>query len=301
MDVSIIIVNYKTASLIFDCIKSVIKMTDSIDYEVIVVDNNSNDDIKERLQQINDERVSLIALKDNIGFGRANNEGLKLAKGRNILFLNPDTVLLNSAINLLSHYLDSNNHVGACGGNLYDWNMKPASSFRRIFPGIKWSLSELSLYSLEKLLFRNNWMFNYSNKALTVAYISGADLMVKKEILDKVSGFDPDYFMYYEETDLCYRIHQFGYDIISIPTAKIQHLEGKSFATDPDKPVSETGLRYSEKSRTIYFKKNTGWLCRFIDRACYPLHLLFAMFLFRNKPKVLSVYKTTYAIYRNKI
>ena len=105
-DVSIIIVNYKTSKLVADCIKSVINFTEGISYEVIVVDNNSEQDFKnEIIREVPDaskDNFHFIPLSENIGFGRANNEGLKIAGGRNIFFLNPDTILLNNAIKILS-------------------------------------------------------------------------------------------------------------------------------------------------------------------------------------------------------
>ena len=100
IDVSIIIVNYKTVSLILKCLDSIQRLTRKISYEIIVVDNNSNDDFATYIQQQYPE-VKCVSLPENMGFGRANNEGVKLAKGRNILFLNPDTILLNDAISIL--------------------------------------------------------------------------------------------------------------------------------------------------------------------------------------------------------
>ena len=123
MDVSVIIVNYKTVPLILDCLESLRAKTKGITYEVIVVDNNSGDDFQERILERFPE-VQCLPLPENVGFGRANNEGLKIAKGRNIFFLNPDTLLLNNAIKILSDYLDGHPQVGACGGNLYDAEMK---------------------------------------------------------------------------------------------------------------------------------------------------------------------------------
>ena len=101
MDVSIIIVNYKTLSLIVNCIRSIIEKTDGISYEIIVVDNNSNDDFSKCLKDKFGNLVKCVPLQENIGFGRANNEGLKIATGRNIFYLNPDTLLINNAIKIL--------------------------------------------------------------------------------------------------------------------------------------------------------------------------------------------------------
>src|SRR5574344_1075300 len=282
MDVSVIIVNYKTSKLVVDCINTIIEHTTGLSYEIIVVDNDSKDDIDEVIQRNFSSKVNVLLLPENIGFGKANNEGMKIATGRNILFLNPDTLILGPAIMVLSQFLDSHNQVGACGGNLLDWEMKPAISFRRIFPGALWSLSELTFYKLESLIYRRNWMYNFSNVPISVAYISGADLMVKSSVLNAVGGFCPDFFMYYEETDLCYRISHTSqkWKIYSVPEAQIQHLEGKSFVTDPSKKVSKVGLSYSEKSRNIYYHRNVNAFGRLVARCLYPLHLKLGTILF---------------------
>ncbi len=282
MDVSIIIVNYKTADLIANAITSIIRLTKDISYEIIVVDNNSNDNCYNLLKDTfkNDIELSFISLKENKGFGMANNEGVYIAKGRNILFLNPDTLLINNAIKELSNYLDNHNDVGACGGNLYDELMKPAQSFYRILPSLKWDLSILTFRKIEKLIFGGNYIFNYTDHPIKVGYITGADLMVKKKILDEFGGFSSDFFMYYEETDLCCRIKKHGYKIINVPTAKIQHLEGKSFDREQS-ILNIERIKMSEESRLIYYKRNVGHVEIRIANITYSFALSLNKFIFR--------------------
>lgn len=280
MDVSIIIVNYNTKELTAQTINSVYKMTRGISFEVILVDNASIDGSKDYFQT--DNRINYIYSEENLGFGRANNLGLSIAKGRNILFLNPDTVLINNAIKILSDYIDQHNNVGACGGNLYNEDMKPAISYRRVFPGILDELSYLFFHIPEKLFCRKSRIHNYTNKPLNVANISGADLMVKKCVLNKVGYFSPVYFMYYEETDLCFRISKARYRIVSVPTARIQHLEGKSFksAFDPMR------IRVSEKGRDNFYKQNYSPLYHKMANLiyCLTLNLHYVLFgLLGNK------------------
>ena len=249
MDVSIIIVNYRTVPLILDCLASVYALTIGVDYEIIVVDNNSGDGFQERIQERFPEVVCL-PLSENIGFGRANNEGLKIARGRNIFFLNPDTLLLNNSVKYLSDYLDAHPNVGVCGGNLYDVEMRPMHSYRMYLPGILWELNDLLGGNLvDKLLWGKNRQFNHTGKSRSVGYITGADMMVRREVLDKVCCFSPRFFMYYEETELTYRIKKAGYKVVSVPQAKIQHLEGKSF-----KPgINVSRIRYSIEGRNTYY------------------------------------------------
>lgn len=248
IDLSIIIVNYHSFDLLCSCIDSIIKNTKLINYEIIVVDNNSNENCKQRIEERFDFSIKCIELQSNIGFGKANNEGLKIADGRNIIFLNPDTILINDALTILSQHLDRNGKTGAVGGNLYDSEMQPTRSYRRRRPDIIWLLDTLLFFNQgERLLLKKNLFFNNSSKNIDIGYVVGADLMVKKEILDSIGGFNPIFFMYYEEIELCNRINKAGFKIQNIPYAKIQHLEGKS--------TSNISFRASEmyKSLRNYF------------------------------------------------
>ena len=247
-DISVVFVNYKTVPLILNCLESVYAKTREISYEIIVVDNNSGDDFQQTIQAKYPE-VKCLPLSENIGFGRANNEGLKIASGRNILFLNPDTLLLNNAVKILSDYLDAHPEVGVCGGNLYDEEMKPTHSYRMCLPGIYWELNDLFHGLLDKARWGKNAQFNHTGKPRNVGYITGADMIVRREILDKVGSFSPEFFMYYEETELTYRIKKAGYKVVSIPEAEIQHLEGKSF----EKSKSRIRIELLERGRKQYY------------------------------------------------
>ena len=275
-DVSIIIVNYNTKDLTALCINSVFEKTLGLSFEVILVDNSSKDGSRELFNK--DNRIIYIYSEENLGFGRANNLGLKIAQGRNVLFLNPDTILFNNAAKILSNFLDENQSVGACGGNLVDEEMRPALSFKRIFPGLMWECNNLLFHLPEKLYYGKSWFYNHTIDELDVAYISGADLMVRKDILDKVGSFSPDFFMYYEETDLCFRISRAGYKIKSIPSANIQHLEGKSFQPSV---VNIKRIEVSEIGRSIFYKKNYTVRYTNLANLVYKIALFFHQLIFK--------------------
>lgn len=270
MDVSVIIVNYKTVPLILNCLESLQAKTEKITYEVIVVDNNSGDDFQGRILDRFPE-VRCLPLPENVGFGRANNEGLKIAKGRKILFLNPDTLLLNNAIKILSDYLDGHPQVGVCGGNLYDEDMDPAHSYRMMLPSIKWELNGLLHGLIEKCCWASNSQFNYTGNPLSVGYITGADMMVRREVLDQVGVFSPLFFMYYEETELSFRIKEAGFDIVSVPGAQIQHLEGKSFGGNG---INRWKIRCQEESHRLYYQLTSRFAYRWCAYALYCVTLL---------------------------
>ena len=273
-DVSIIIVNYNTASLLCDAINSVIEKTEGIEYEIIVVDNNSDDNSENIIPQKYGKKVVYIKLPENIGFGRANNEGVKYAKGRNILLLNPDTILINNAIKILSDYLDNHSGTAVCGGNLYDENLNPAHSFSRHFISIFYEIDLFALNWLSKIRYGKNSEFNNTEKNLKVACIVGADLMIKKAVFEQVGGFDADFFMYHEEQELCFRIKKNGYKIESIPEAKIIHLEGKSFTSNLDRQKRQL------EAQNLFYKKTHSSLYRNIANGIFYLTAITRLFVF---------------------
>lgn len=283
--VSIIIVNYKTVSLVTDCIKSIIEKTKDMSYEIIVVDNNSDDGIKAIINKEFSNNVKCILLKENIGFGLANNEGFRIATGEYILCLNPDTVLINNAIKELADYLDKSPEVGICGGNLYDAQNQPTHSFSRVLPGIRHELYELSAHRLDNIIYSQNREFNHTGKPMEVGYITGADMMVRRDIINHVGGFSKAFFMYYEETDLTARIKQAGWKVMSVPSAHIHHLEGASF--NANKVFNPIRYQISEKSRNIYMHRNISAWKRFICNAIhfFTIHFYYYLLKIADNPR----------------
>ena len=286
-DVSIIIVNYHVVHLIADCIDSIIRHTKGISYEIIVVDNNSQPEMKEFLYQRLDnktpESLKVVNLPENIGFGRANNEGFKIAQGDKIFFLNPDTILLNNAVKILSDFLDNHKEVGACGGNIYDQFGQPTFSFWRVFPGLYYDLDALFKYIPTKLIYGPNLHHNFTRKPCEVAYIIGADLMTRRHILKETGGFSPEFFMFFEESDLCRRIRRLGYKIFSVPEAKIIHLESKTF--EKNSFPGEKRVILSENSRNIYLQRNFGKAARLLSNSVYWFFLKTRVLLLQDKNK----------------
>jgi GT2 family glycosyltransferase len=227
MTISIIIVNYNTWQCLKNCLKSIKDKVTGIDYEIIVVDNDSQDGSREMLRE-NFLDVTLIC-SENRGFGAANNRGVQVAQGRNILFLNPDTLLINNAVKIMSDYLDAHSEVGACGGNLYQADgTTPVNSCWNFYSDVTGAFNLITATFALRTLHPKTHKYNRSKCPLRVAWVSGANLMVRKSVLDQTGGFDEDFFMYCEDMELCYRIHQVGFLIMSLPDAKIIHLEGQS-------------------------------------------------------------------------
>lgn len=226
-ELSIIYVNYNTADQVMTSVESVRRHTKGIDYEIIVADNNSKDD--ENLQKlIDDETIKVVKLDDNYGFGKANNAGVKECTGEYIFLLNPDTICHDNSIKKLLDCLKADQTIGVISPNLINAESKPTHSFRRAGDGILTELN-FALFGLPyKILYGSDFEFNHSDKQLEVAYSCGAAMMMKKDIFEKVDGFDETFFMYYEDQDLCNRIKKTGLRIVNEPKAIIQHLEGTS-------------------------------------------------------------------------
>jgi GT2 family glycosyltransferase len=283
MDVSVIIVNYNTIKYLVNTIDSLFEKTTDIEFEILVVDNNSSDNSKCILYEKYGDKITYLALPDNVGFGWANNTAAEIAKGRNLFLLNPDTILMNNAVKILSDYLDCHGQVAVCGGNLFDEEYKPIHSFRRTLSPIFDELNKLFLGFPEKIIYRNETMFNHTQKPIEVAYITGADMMIQKEIFDRLGGFDRDFFMYYEESELSYRIHKLNYKIVSIPDAHIIHLERKSFSSN---------LNRAEKflaGRRMFLSKTKNSITKIIADGIFFINASLRVMIFsivRNTEKV---------------
>lgn len=294
MDVSVIIVNYNTAQITKNTIASLFEKTEGLEYEVIVVDNASSDNSKQLLAESFGNRINYLQLNNNIGFGRANNVGLEIAKGRNVFLLNPDILLINNAVKILSDFVDSTPNCGVCGGNLYDENKMPAYSFGRMLYSPWFELNRVLLYIPLLIRFGKNIVFNHSKKVLKVAHIVGADMMFNGKILKQLGGFDSDFFMYCEETELCYRVKKLGFHCYSVPAAEIIHLEGKSFTVSENREI-----RYLEGRETYYKKTSTlnGYMLA-NKFNLIALNMRLFIFMLQKKKKEMKKYQEKKAIFK---
>lgn len=255
MDVSIIIVNYNTLELTKNTIESVLEKTKDINYEIILVDNASVDGSVEFFEKNYSDKIIFIKSNENLGFGRANNKGIKKSKGKYIFLLNSDTLLINNAIKILFDFMEKNQNIGVCGGNLYTANFNPSHSYREKLNNLYTELQDYFdiVKKLRKKFLNKRNDYNYTNIPIEVGYITGADMMISREVIEKLKYcFDKDIFMYYEEVELTYRIKKLGYKSYNIPAAKIIHLEGQSF------DFKEERYRRHIQGKYIYFIKCYG-------------------------------------------
>lgn len=256
-DVSIILVNYKTPKMTLETINSIIEKTKNLKYEIIVVDNSEDVNESKELIELIGEKANVIISDENLGFGKANNLGSKYACGKYIYFLNTDVILLNNAIFELYDFMEKNDKCGVAGSNLYRIDKKPNHSYSKYEKNLKNEKKSMSFYQgLKKRILRKRPDFNYSDMPIRIfGYVCGASLMMKKELFDKLEGFDRDIFMYAEESLLCYRlIHELGYDIYNVPASKIIHLEGGSV----EKEISDLRAKLYVDGNFIYYQKLFG-------------------------------------------
>lgn len=240
VNLSIIIISYNTCKMTLDCLRSVYNEAISDDYEILVFDNNSSDhSVKEIRREFPD--VKLIAHPDNLGFAQGNNECIRQATGKYILLLNPDTVVLNNAIDKLLTFALDNEKAGVWGGKTLfaDHSLNPSSCWGRM---TLWN--QFCRASGLTGLFKNSEFFNSEayggwlrDSERKVDIVSGCFFLIKNELWSKLNGFDAKFFMYGEEADFCLRARKLGYEPMVTHKAEIIHYGGASERNESDKMV----------------------------------------------------------------
>lgn len=233
MKFSIIIVTYNSEKFIGACLESIFRETKEPDFEIIVIDNDSRDQTIPIIKKF--PRVLLIENKQNIGFAKANNLGLKKATGDYVLFLNPDTEVKNQAIDRLVRRLEQNPNVAMATGALFYPDGLRQPNIKRhptiasqLLIALKLTRLPWPLATLQKYLAKD---FNYT-AASEVEQIMGACMLGRRQQLKSVGGFDEDYFIWFEDIELCLTYDKRGWPIIYYPEAVFIHHESTSFKTN---------------------------------------------------------------------
>lgn len=264
MDVSVIIVSFNTRELLRDCLDSIIKKTSGLKYEVIIVDNASSDGSVDMVKK-EFPWIRIIESKKNIGFGRANNLGMEYATGEYCLLLNSDTILLNNAIKSFYDYASLHQECGVLGSILLDSNQNPSHSFGYL-PTPQRLLKDLIFRYLSIIHKFPPYLAKEVDAQLPVEYITGADLWIPASVWKQIGGFDPDYFLYFEETDLQKRMKDNGISRTIIPGPRIMHLEGGS---DSGPIWTEQRHKRFFNSQKIYLKKHFSKFINLIFNVIY--------------------------------
>jgi len=220
IELSVIIVNHNGLKYLKNCLDSLYENLQNTTFEIIVIDNNSNDKSCSYIKE-NYPNVILIESKENLGFGKGNNLGVKNAKGKIILLLNNDTVLLDSIAPAIE-ILTKNENIGILTVKMLDGNKKYIPSVGKFPSPLK--MLKFSFLNEKRLEFISG-KFD-SNKIYNVDWVSGAFMLIRKKDYDAVRGFDPDYFMYVEDVDLCKRMTDIGKECVFIPSLSYIHFVG---------------------------------------------------------------------------
>ena len=257
MDVSVCIVNWNTKDLLRKCIRSIKDKTVALNYEIIVVDNNSSDGSTEMLRDEFPD-CKCIESHENLGFARGNNLAARQANGRYILFLNPDTELVTNALYGMFSFLESSAGYGATGCKLIYPDGKIQYTCASTFPT---PFRELSFLFLLNRIFPKSKSFSAREldywdhmDSREVDCLSGACIMAKSELIVKLGGFDEKIFMYSEDLDLCYKILNEGSRIYYLSTEVIMHHEGASSR----KKSSNFAPLMQKQSNYYFISKNYG-------------------------------------------
>lgn len=273
MDVSVIIVNYNTKELTKNCIDSIFEKTSGVTFEVILVDNASTDGSVELFEQ--DDRIRFVKSRNNLGFGRANNLGVTKAMGDYLFFLNSDTYLENNSIKFFFDFAEAHEEkqMGAIGSLLKHEDQSCCHSYA-LFPSMWDELIKPILLPLSRMIGKP-WQYLdkplFKGSSMPVDYVTGADIFVKKTIIEKFGAFDPDFFMYYEDSEMQYRWKKAGYTSYIISTPQIVHLEGVS-SLQPGlikRNVRKELMVY--KSMFLYMKKTSSAGKYLFFRLCFAM------------------------------
>ncbi|OGM02398.1 hypothetical protein A2115_02955 [Candidatus Woesebacteria bacterium GWA1_41_8] len=261
MDLSIIIVNYNTKDLLINCLGSIRKKTKGIEYEIIVIDNASSDGSVGILKRLEGRDVKVILNRQNLGFAKANNQGIRIAKGRFILLLNSDTKIEDSVLVDMIAFMDKNPRIGiaSCALRGKNGSLQATGGYFPTLPRVfSWMFFLDDIPLLDKIIKPFHPMHEKSpfykgesffKRTGLRDWVTGAFFLIRKEVLDEVGLLDEDYFMYTEEVDLSFRAKKKGWEVWYLPDWAIVHLGGASSA-------SEFPIISEYKGVKIFYKKH---------------------------------------------
>lgn len=240
VDVSVLIVCYKVRHLISQCLEGIYKHTSGCTYEVLLLDCSNDGTIN--IVRANFPAVRIVDNSENLGFGRGNNLLAKHATGRYLLLLNPDTIVSDNAIGNLYFTALAFPKAAAIGGRSRLPNGSRDLGCRQVFP----TLGRIAISAVGGTSLISGWLPEEANEAREVETVHGAFMIVSSEAWAAVDGFDPSFFMYSEEMDLCHRLRMRGHSIVMTPHAEIVHLvgSGKQFDAHRQQLIAQARMHF---------------------------------------------------------
>ncbi len=270
-DVSVLIVNWNSECLLRQCLTALQQYAHDTQHEVWVVDNGSSDTSVEMVRR-DFPHVHVIANDDNRGFAAANNQALRLARGRYVMLLNPDAMVQRETLSAMVNFLDQHLEAAGVGPRLAypDGQLQRVGLYRK-FPSL---LQVLFFYTPLKglahrlpSLVERNWEHQNHNALCEVDQPPGAAFMVRRNVVDQIGGLDEGFFLYFEDVDWCYRMRQHGYRLFFFPGATVTHrTEGSTSQLD------FVLRRYLfTRSMVRFFHKHHGWAMALVVTALVGL------------------------------
>jgi N-acetylglucosaminyl-diphospho-decaprenol L-rhamnosyltransferase len=264
-DLSILIVTYNSRPLIGTLLNGLARQLDGLNAEVVLVDNASHDGTADAVAE-HHPWVRLVRSAQNLGFAAGNNLAARHATGRVLLLLNPDALPARGCVARGLALMDSDPDVGLAGARLLadDGATQPSA---RMFPSLMQEAIVLS--GLAARFPKSRWFGRLDRtwadpaSAAPVDWVPGAFALVRRDLFDQLGGFDERFFLYYEEVDLCRRIHAAGYRVQYWPELRVQHIGGVSARTVAGATVARSGSQltlWRARSGLLYYRKNHGWL-----------------------------------------
>ena len=268
---AIVIVNYNTRDWLSQCLHSIYARDIAAEVEVVVVDSASTDDSIDMVQR-DFSGCTLIAGKENIGFGRGNNLGAAQSTAPILLFLNPDTYATDGALAELLLFMDQHPQYGAAGGRIYDGEGQQELS-AGTWPTLLSLMLDRVLVNFPSLCGSLEYLAHHYReyeKQREVDWITGAYLCIHRDLFEQLAGFDPAIFMYYEDVELCYRVRAAGSRICYFPGASILHYRNKA-------PIRQLHRKHRMRQGLRQFARKhyvgVGWETRWAAELLYYLNL----------------------------
>jgi len=281
IDLSICIVNWNAEKFLIGCLESIYKNNPALKFEIIIVDNASVDNSITQVQK-KFPKAKVILNKKNAGFSVGNNVAIKHSSGRYILLLNPDTLVTPGALEAMVKFMNKHQQIGVCGCRLVHPETRKIEASARSFPSLLpllWNLSYLDR------LFQSNSFFNKYlmtrlayNKVHEVDWVTGACLIVRREVINQVGALDENIFMYCEDVEWCYRIKKAGWKVYYYPKVEIEHYRGQSSKLQDnhhDSPLSVWEAKQYSSSILYFYAKHYGKWRTFLLRCIIVLTSLF--------------------------
>jgi GT2 family glycosyltransferase len=279
-ELSIVIVSYNTKDSLRECLQSVHREAAGLSTEVFVIDNKSSDG-SPLMAEIEFPEVKVIRSTINLGFGAANNVALEMAQGRYVVLLNSDAFLSTGSLRIARNHMSAYPRAALAGARLVgrDFSWQPSA---RMFPHV---ITDALVLTGLAAKFPKSRFFGHFDRTWAdplqpsqTDWVPGAFSIIRAEVLHKVGFFDPRFFMYGEEVDLCQRIKEAGYEIWYWPDIVVTHIGGESsrHMSDGDLPGAQV-VNWRMRSTLLYYRKHHGrmaWLAKWLEVVLYRLSSL---------------------------